>query len=469
MNRLTRVLAHAVGAALLITAAACSNSPASSGSGSSGSAASGGTVTVLYSNNYVFNSDALATQWWNGIAKQWKIKYPNTKLVLESTGGTDVDLMNKAAILFRSPSTTPDVIQMPTTYMAQFAESGYLEPLNSFVQSPLAASFWPAMPAGVQNMSTIGGNVYAVNAGNNNTGLLYNKAMLIKAGIKMPWNPTSWAQILQAAEKVKTANPGVWPLWVAAGVAAGPTNVLQGSGNLIFGSSNPTMFDTKTQKWVVNSSGIRSTLEFYQEMFQMGLGAPTSQLFRADAVGQPPLLMKQGKLAIAIGSNWYPTVWAAPNSAAPWAAAKTAVGAAPFPTESGQAPGAASTLGGWAYAVAKASKNVQGAENFIALASTPANQLTTAVWSGFVPPSTPVGEQPVFINFAPPFQADFNTYAKYGVALPNNVNFPVYARALNTVTGDFAQNPNASLSAELAKLSSLLTQQLGPGSVETQP
>jgi len=469
MNRLTRVLAHAVGAALLITAAACSNSPASSGSGSSGSAASSGTVTVLYSNNYVFNSDALATQWWNGIAKQWKIKYPNTKLVLESTGGTDVDLMNKAAILFRSPSTTPDVIQMPTTYMAQFAESGYLEPLNSFVQSPLAASFWPAMPAGVQNMSTIGGNVYAINAGNNNTGLLYNKAMLIKAGIKMPWNPTSWAQILQAAEKVKTANPGVWPLLVAAGVAAGPTNVLQGSGNLIFGSSNPTMFDTKTQKWVVNSSGIRSTLEFYQEMFQMGLGAPTSQLFRADAVGQPPLLMKQGKLAIAIGSNWYPTVWAAPNSAAPWAAAKTAVGAAPFPTESGQAPGAASTLGGWAYAVAKASKNVQGAENFIALASTPANQLTTAVWSGFVPPSTPVGEQPVFINFAPPFQADFNTYAKYGVALPNNVNFPVYARALNTVTGDFAQNPNASLSAELAKLSSLLTQQLGPGSVETQP
>jgi multiple sugar transport system substrate-binding protein len=469
MNRLTRVMAPAVGAALLVAAAACSNSPASSGSGSSGPAASGGTVTVLYTNNYVFNSDALATQWWNGIAKQWKLKYPHTKLVLEGTGGTDVDLMNKAAILFRSPSTTPDVIQLPTTYVAQFAGSGYLAPLNTFVQSPLAASFWPTMPAGVQNMSTIGGKVYAINAGNNNTGLLYNKAMLIKAGIKMPWSPTSWAQILQVAEKVKSANPGVWPLWVAAGVAAGPTNVLQGSGNLIFGSSTPTMFDTKTQKWVVNSSGIRATLAFYQKMFQMGLGAPTSQLFRADAVGQPPLLMKQGKLAIAIGSNWYPTVWAAPQSAAPWAAAKTAVGSAPFPTESGQSPGAASTLGGWAYAVSKASKNMQGAEDFIALASTPANQLTTAVWSGFVPPSTPVGEQPLFINFAPPFQADFNTYAKYGVALPNNVNFPVYARALNTVTGDFAQNPNASMSTELAKLASLVTQQLGANSVETQP
>ncbi len=468
MNGSRRVIAPAVGAALLVTAAACSSTPASSGSGSPGSASSG-TVTVLYSNNYVFNSDALATQWWNGIAKQWKAKYPHTKLVLEGTGGTDTDLMNKAAILFRSSSTTPDVIQMPTTYVAQFAGSNYLKPLDSFVHSSLAASFWPTMPAGVQAMSAIGGSVYSINAGNNNTGLLYNKAMLIKAGVKMPWNPTNWQQILQVATKIKAANPGVWPLWVAAGVAAGPTNVLQGSGNLLFGSSNTTMFDTKTKKWVVDSAGIRATLDFYQKMFQQGLGAPTSQLFRADAVGQPPLLLKQGKLAIAIGSNWYPSVWAAPKSAAPWAAAKTAVGSAPFPTENGQAPGAASTLGGWAYAVSKASKNAPGAEDFIALASSPANQLTTAVWSGFVPPSTPVGERPLFINFAPPFQADFNTYAKYGVALPNNVNFPVYARALNTVTGDFAQNPNASMNAELAKLSSLVTQQLGPSSVEKLP
>lgn len=466
MKHFKRLAVPAVGAALLVTtAAACSGSSTGSGSGSSGS----NTVTVLYSNNYVFNSDTLATQWWTGIAKQWKAKYPHTKLVLEGTGGTDIDLMNKAAILFRSSSTTPDVIQMPTTYVAQFAGSNYLATLNSFVHSSKAANFWPTMPTGVQNMSTIDGKVVSVNAGNNNTGLLYNKAMLTKAGVKMPWTPTSWQQILQVAAKVKAANPGVWPLWVAAGVAAGPTNVLQGSGNLIFGSTNTTMFDAKTKKWVVNSSGIRATLAFYQKMFQEGLGAPTSQLFRADAVGQPPLLMKQGKLAIAIGSNWYPSVWASSKSAAPWAAAKTAVGSAPFPTENGQAPNAASTLGGWAYAVSKASKNVQGAENFIALASAPPNQLTTAVWSGFVPPSTPVGEKPLFINFAPPFQAAFNNYAKYGVALPNNVNFPVYARALNTVTGDFAQNPNASMSTELAKLSSLVSQQLGSGSVETQP
>jgi multiple sugar transport system substrate-binding protein len=384
------------------------------GSGGSGSSSSGSTkeLTVLYSNNYVFNSDSLAKQWWTGIAAQWKKLYPDVKLNLLGTGGTDVDLMNKAGVMFRSASTTPDVIQLPTTYVGEFAGSGYLASLNKFVSGSSAPAFWTGMPQGVQDMSSIGGNVYAV--------------------------------------------------------AAGPTNVLQGIGNLIDGSTNPVMFDTKTKKWVTDSPGLKATLQFYKTVFTEGLNAPTSQLFRTDSVGQPPLLMKQGKLAISLGSNWYPTVWASSSSAAPWKAGATAVGVAPIPTQNGQGPGAASTIGGWAFAISKSSPNSTMAWNFIKLAENPTNQLNTAIWSGFVPPDTSVGELAPFVNFAPPFQAAFNQYSKYGVPLPNDTNFTVYARALNTVTGDFAQNPGTSVSAALAKMSSLVTQQLGANSVESQ-
>lgn len=458
-------MAALAAATLGVTAlAACSGS---SGSGSSSS--SGKTLTVLYSNNYVFNSDALASQWWGNIAKQWKKLYPHVKLNLLGTGGTDVDLMNKAAVMFRSASTTPDVIQLPTTYVGEFAGSGYLLPLNHYLTGSSAPAFWTGMPKGVQQISTINGQVYAVNAGNNDSAILYNKPLLEKAGIKMPWQPKTWQDILTAARAVKKADSGVWPLWMAAGVAAGPTNVLQGIGNMIDGSTNPVMFDTKTNKWVVNSPGLRATLQFYKTVSQEGLNAPTSQLFRTDSVGQPPLLMQQRKLAISIGSNWYPTVWVQSNSSAPWPQAKTEVGVAPVPTENGQAPGAASTIGGWAYAISKASTNDTMAWNFIKLAQDPTNQLDTALWSGFVPPDLAVGEQAPFVNYAPPFQAAFNQYSKYGVPLPNNTNFTVYARALNTVTGDFAQNPSMSISSALSTMSGLITQQLGSSSVETQP
>ena len=51
--------------------------------------------------------------------------------------------------------------------------------------------------------------------------------------------------------------------------------------------------------------------------------------------------------------------------------------------------------------------------------------------------------------------------------LPTDTNFPVYARALNTVTGDFAQNPKMSISSALSTMSQLVTEQLGGSSVET--
>ena len=422
-------------------------------------------ISVLFSNNYVFDTDALANKWWDAIAVQWKKYDPSVTLTELGTGGTDTDEMNKAAVLFRSPSQTPCVIQLPTTYVGEFAGSGYLASLNSFVSGSSAPAFWTGMPKGVQEMSTIGGKVYAVNAGNNDSGILYNKVMLKKAGVSLPWVPKNWQQVLSAAEKVKKAEPKVWALWAGAGVGAGPTNILQGIGNLIDGSTNPVMFDTKTNKWVVDSPGLRATLQFYKTVFEDNLNAPTSQLFPSDSVGQPPLLMQKQELAIAIGSNWYTGDWL-PGSGAPWPQAAQDVAIAPIPTENGQAPGYTTTLGGWAWAISQSCPNKAAAFKFITLAQQPTNQLQTAVWSGFVPPDTSVGNQPTFIKSSL-YQQQFSQYAANGIPLPNDTNFPVYARALNTVTGDFALHPSTSISDALATLQQMVSQQLGSSSTET--
>ena len=440
--------------------------------GAAGSASAGSvrphasnSISVLYSYNYVFDSDALAFKWWKSIAKQWKQQDPSVGLKLLGTGGTDTDEMNKAAVLFRSPSQTPCVIQLPTTYVGEFSGSGYLAPLNSFVSGAAAPAFWKRMPRGVQAMSTIGGKVYAVNAGNNDSGILYNKVMLRKAGVPLPWTPKNWQQILAVAEKVKKAEPKVWALWLGAGVGAGPTNILQGIGNLIYGSTNPVMFDTKTGKWVTDSPGLRATFQFYKTVFEHNLNAPTSQLFPSDSVGQPPLLMSKQELAIAVGSNWYTGDWL-PGAGAPWKQAAQDIGIAPIPTENGQAPGTTTTLGGWAWAISQACANKAAAFKFITLAQQPTNQLNTAVWSGFVPPDTSVGNSPAFVTSSL-YAKQFNQYAVNGIALPNNTNFPVYARALNTVTGDFALHPSTSIGQAIATMKQLVTEQLGSSSTET--
>jgi multiple sugar transport system substrate-binding protein len=441
------------------------------GGGSSGGKASSslkGTVSVLYTNNYMFNSQALAKRWWSGIKQEFERKYPGATLKLIGTGGTDIDEMNKASLLFRSPSQTPDIIQMPTTFTSQFASSNYLLPLDKYVGSAKSAPFWSDIPKTVQDMGRNGGTLYAINNGNNDFALFYNRDMFKQAGLPADWKPKSWNDILAAARTVKQSVPNVYPIWLGAGVAAGPTNVLQGIGNLIFGSSDATMYDPQSKKWVVSSKGLTETLNFYKSVYSEGLGAPTSQLFRPDAVGQPPLLLQQKKVAIAIGANYYPTVWVDPKSQAPWPTASKDVGVTPLPTSNGQSPGSASTLGGWAVAISRASKHPDLAWAFIQMMMEPHNQLTTALWSGFVPPSTAVGRESDFVNYAPPFQAAFNNISPVGRPLPTDPNFPVYARALNTATGNIVQHPGAPVSDALKTIQDTVSQQLGPDKVETR-
>ena len=437
------------------------------GSGGTNSSSSGKTVTMLVS-DYMFDSVQLTNQYTAQITKEWDAKYPNTKLQVIKIAGTDVDEADALALRFKQASTTPDVVVTETPYLSEYAAAGYLLPLGKYLATPSSAPFWSTFPANIKNLTKFNGTEYGVSAGNNDQALLYNKQMLKRAGVPVPWNPKNWAQILSAAQKVKAHVPGVTPLWLGAGVQAGPFNVGQGIANLIFGTSTPTMYNSASGKWVVASPGLNDSLDFYRSVYSQGLGASTSQLFTTEAIGTPVNLMKQQKLAITLASNWMPGAWATKKTTFYWPQASTAVGIAPIPTQFGQAPAVAGEISGWAFGVSKASGNPTAAWNLVKMNLQPANQLDIALWSGFVPPSTTVANSPKNLAYAAPFQAAFNRYLQFGQPLPANENFTVYARALNEATGTIAQNPSTPLNSVLASLKSSVSQQLGPQAVETK-
>src|SRR5205814_6689273 len=296
-----------------------------------------GTITVAYSTTYVFDSDDTSVIWWDKVKKEFEAAYPKAKLNLQGFNGTDVDLVNKVALEFKNPSTTPDVFMLPSGYVGQWVASDYLLSLDSFVNDSSKAPFWSQFPKVIQDESKISGKVYAVNTGENNSAIYYNNAMLQKAGVTVPWQPKNWDDILSAAQKVKAANPGVVPLWAAAGTSAGAGGVLQGSANLVYGSSTPTIFDYDKKKWVVDSPGLREVFNFYKQVYSQKLGASTSDLFSPKAVGRPVVLLKDHQLAIAVGSNWFADAWTEQNRH--WATASKEPSAVPLPTSKGPAPG----------------------------------------------------------------------------------------------------------------------------------
>src|SRR5690348_2428873 len=386
-------------AALVATVLAACGGGSSNNSSNSLSDDMKGTITVAYSTTYVFDSDDQSVIWWNKVKSEFEQAYPNAKLNLQGFNGTDVDLVNKVALEYKNPSTTPDVFMLPTGYVGQWVASDYLLPVDSFVNDPSKAPFWGDFPKVIQDESKINGHVYAVNTGENNSALYYNVSMLQKAGIQVPWQPKNWDDLIAAAKAVKASGQNVVAFWAPAGTSAGAGGVLQGSANMVYASSTPTIYDYSKKKWVVDSPGLREVMQFYKDVYSNKLGGSTSDLFSPKAVGRPVVLLKDHQMAIAIGSNWFADAWTEQNRH--WATAAQEASAVPIPTSKGQAPGSASTLGGWAVAVSKVTKHPQLSWGLLQIMEEDDNQVFIANRAGFVPPSQKVAKSDGFLNFAP--------------------------------------------------------------------
>jgi multiple sugar transport system substrate-binding protein len=453
--RAARVAFPALGAAVAL--AACGGAGnANKVSSSKGNAK---VIKVAFGSTYVFDTASLTTKWWNQVAQQFEQQNPGIKVQLIPIPGSYNDIVNKLSLLYRNPSTAPDVAELPTGQVGLWASSGYLRPLNSYLAD---SSWWKSFPPVVQSEGRFNGNVYSVNQGENDSALVYNKLMFQKAGIPLPWKPTNWNDILVAAKKIKAALPGVVPFWLNAGSGSGANGLLQGINNFIVGSATPQIQDGA--KWVVNSPGISDSLAFMKKVYAGGLGASESALFSPNAVTTPLTMFAQGKLAMAVGSNYYTGNWTKFISAPYWPKAASTIGVTPMPTESGG--GIASTLGGWDYAISADSGNPNAAFKLINIMEDEQNSIDAANWAGWVTPNKTYWTAPAYTGFAP-YQLLFAQILPHSTLTPSSSQYSVWVQGMGDATGALVQNPSTSVGAAINILSGYVSNQLGSSSTVT--
>src|SRR5690606_23264307 len=99
-----------------------------------------------------------------------------------------------------SAGTAADVNLMDSFMVSELASAGYLEPLDDL------ASGWDQYQyylPGLLEVASYQGKVYALPTDTDVRMLWYDKSNFEKAGIAMPWEPRSWTDILDAAQKLK--------------------------------------------------------------------------------------------------------------------------------------------------------------------------------------------------------------------------------------------------------------------------
>ena len=407
------------------TIIAMSTATLASGGVSQAGAASKVTISVAYAANTTFDTTPLGLTWWTAVKKQYEKLYPNVTVNLIAVQGGEPDFLTKLALDYKSTSTAPTLAQFPSTEIALYQSTGYLMSLSKMLKG---SSWFSQYPKVIQNEGLINGKIYAVSSGENNVGLYYDKAILTKAGIKVPWQPTNWAQIISAAEKIKAAEPKIIPLWVDAGTSAGPNGAGYGILNLLAGSSTPTI-QTSSGKMVVDSPGLLQTLDFFHTMFSKGLGAPTSQLFSLNnAPNIPSADFKSGTLGIAVGANFLAGNWTKQVSFPYW----------PQASISSTASAAQATA----------------AFNFMNVAQGQKFLIEAGNWAGWVPPVQSDWNVPLYTNFAAPFNKEFGELLPSSSELPTSANYSVWVQGIETASGTLAQTPSTSGATALSQMKS---------------
>jgi multiple sugar transport system substrate-binding protein len=243
------------GAALLL--GACGGSSSSGGGGGGG--ASGpvkGTATFL-----TWASDAELAAFKAAI-KDFEQQHRGATIKLRPVPFEQVKSNVDANL---EAGKAPDLFRVTYQDLGFYSSQQALLDLSPHLPSGFDSAFVPGIWQAVQ----FEGKPYAVPAHTDVSALVYNKAMLAKAGIKTvpdsQANAWSWAEFMDAARKVRDANPGKYGFamdWTLAGSYRWLNWLWQAGG---------TLLTSDFKKPALDSPEARRTLALFQSWFKEGI------------------------------------------------------------------------------------------------------------------------------------------------------------------------------------------------------
>ncbi|KAB8162170.1 extracellular solute-binding protein [Streptomyces sp. 3MP-14] len=270
MRVLTRRLVALTGALALAGAVA--------GCGSDGDGDSG-TIELTISMNAISGGKNAAEADW---IEQWLI--PRFEAAQEEAGvavdvtfepsGVDDEQYKSRLALDLQSGSGPDVYALDGIWLGEFAQAGYVQPLEETTADFASWEGWEQIPEAVQQLATFEGALYGIPAGTDGRVLFYHRELFAEAGLPTDWQPTSWAEITEAAEALAGID-GVTPVQLNAGTAMGEATTMQGVLPLLAGAGEEV--HSEGAGWTGATDGLERVLGLYAEIYGNGLGDPQLQ------------------------------------------------------------------------------------------------------------------------------------------------------------------------------------------------
>jgi multiple sugar transport system substrate-binding protein len=190
---------------------------------------------------------------------------PVTVTVIEFSGSGEN--LRQQYVLDLGAGTGADVLAFDGFWLPEFVEGGLLKPLTEVVgETVLEWEGWSVTPEPMQAIMSFDGQLFGIPRGTDGRVIWYRRDLFEQAGLPTDWQPTSWAELLDAARTIEAALPGVTGLQLNAGTAMGEASTLQGYIMALLGAGHH-VYDFEQNKWIVSSPAILATLELFETIY----------------------------------------------------------------------------------------------------------------------------------------------------------------------------------------------------------
>lgn len=300
-------------------------------------------------------NDKLTTFFNEEFIPKFEKENSDIKIVLSSITASEGDYFSKVALSMQSEGTAPDVVAEDSFMLNSDANAGYLTALDDYVKD---WDDWGNYTENLKAGSTAqDGKLYAIPGTSDSRGIWYNKNVFKKAGLPEEWQPKNWAEIIEAAQKIKDSQPDVIPMGMGVAKANGESVSMQTFEMLLYGTKD-TLFDTETRKWNINTEGITDSLKFIDEIYNQKKLGPSLSVAINSNYGSVMMQQKfpNDEAGMVLDGFWNTGNWVE-GGAAPVENITERFGFAAMPTQNGEEPGTTTMSGGWTWAIPAKAKN----------------------------------------------------------------------------------------------------------------
>lgn len=340
------------------------------------------TITWLYPGG----EQPVSQQTWQGQLERFAKVHPEIKV---NVIAVPWDLAHDRIVNMVMAGDPPDLIQMGSRWLPEFAEMGALLPLDRYFGKEKTSIYYP----GLLKTVTYKGKLYALPRAYSTQALIYRTDLI-------PQPPKTWDELIRVAKQIQARYPDMYGFGFGG---ANHVSTLSQYFTILF-SFGGKVFDEKG-RLALDSPEAVEALQLMVNMYRKDKIVPNPIEYNRE---QLPSLFSAGRIAMFISGPWGGRATGLPpeNDKIPYMAALVPAGPA----------GPATELVSDSTAIAADSKHIEAAVTFLDFITQPDEQAFRDKVGGLVPQGPQIAKRPEFQGN--PYFRKFIDMAQYGSPQP---------------------------------------------------